>query len=122
MRLASEKTLGEEREAENPRNDINPGISYGPAGVGEMTVRRRTAAGQPDFLGRPSVSPRTNTTIAALLADKPNPNAEYLANRDLQAALDANPAAAKRLARNRMLWTIVPIIVFAIFLLILLVI
>jgi hypothetical protein len=50
------------------------------------------------------------------MVDEPNPNAEFRANRDLQAALEANPESARRLARNRMLWIVVPLILVAAFL------
>jgi hypothetical protein len=51
------------------------------------------------------------------MVDEPGQKAEFLANRDLQAALEANPKAARRLARNRTLWIVVPLALMVGFLL-----
>ena len=53
------------------------------------------------------------------MVDKPDPKAEFVANRDWEAALEANPRAARRLTRNRMLWIVVPLVLLAGFLLLL---
>lgn len=66
-----------------------------------------------------NASPRTSTAFAGLMVDKSNSNEESLAYRNMQAALEANPEAARRLARNRVLWIVVPLILIAAFLLIL---
>jgi len=42
-----------------------------------------------------------------IIVDKPDPKAEFLANRDLRAALEAKPEAARGLARDRMLWIVI---------------
>ncbi len=67
---------------------------------------------------QPGVSPRINSLIAGTAAPRPNPNVEIAAARNYEAAFDANPAAAKRLMRNRKLWIIVPSAVFIAFFLI----
>lgn len=87
-----------------------------------MPIKRRMTVGPMpvDISFQPNASPRINIPFAELVVDKPNPNAEFLANRDMRAALEANPQAARRLARNRALWIVVPLILIAGFLVLLL--
>ena len=86
-----------------------------------MPIRRRATDGPmpSDISIQPSASPRINLPLTGLMVDKPDPKAEFVANRDWEAALEANPRAARRLARNRMLWIVVPLVLLAGFLLLL---
>jgi hypothetical protein len=60
---------------------------------------------------QPSASPRASAAQAGLLVEQRSSKLEYITNRDMLAALEANPRAARRLARNRMLVVLVPLII-----------
>ena len=53
-----------------------------------------------------------------LIADKPDPKAEFLTNRDLQAALEAKPEAARGLKRDRILRIVILLALIAALLLV----
>jgi len=73
-----------------------------------------------DLTFQANASPRAATALAGLMVDEPSGRSEYETNRNMLAALEANPAAARRLERNRLLLIIVPSVAFVVLLLIVL--
>ena len=69
----------------------------------------------PDLYVNRSSSPKSGMSFGVLTPDSLDSNLEYRQEQQLRAALEANPEAAWRLRRNRMILQVVPAVIVVVF-------